>query len=102
MLYEHFQIEGVNLLRDLVTDRDWLVKLDLNDAYSRINVAEKFQNVPNFFMKKKFKESTSISFGIATVPREASNCNITSYVYTAEDLTKRQFDIEPISHRYSI
>lgn len=98
MLYEHFQIEGVNLLRDLVTDRDCrLVKLDLNDAYSRIN-----QNVPNYFMKKKFKESTSISFGIATVPREASNCNITSYLYTAEDLTKRQFDIEPISHRYSI
>lgn len=64
MLYEHFQIEGVNLLRDLVTDRDWLVKLDLNDAYSRINVAEKFQNVPNFFMKKNLRSLPLYHLGL--------------------------------------
>lgn len=69
LLYEHFKMEGIQLLRDLMEEGDWLVKLDLKDAYLTINVAEKFRKFLNFFWKNKIMEFTSLPFGIAIAPR---------------------------------
>lgn len=67
--YEHFKMEGIQLLRDLMEEGDWLVKLDLKDAYLTINVAEKFRKFLKFFWKNKIMEFTSLPFGIAIAPR---------------------------------
>jgi hypothetical protein len=31
--YEYFKMEGIHLLKDLLLKDDWLVKIDLTDAY---------------------------------------------------------------------
>ena len=31
--YEHFKMEGIRLLKDLLLKDDWMVKIDLTDAY---------------------------------------------------------------------
>ena len=33
---EHFKIEGLHLLPDLLQSRDWMVKMDLKDAYLQV------------------------------------------------------------------
>lgn len=67
--YEHFEMEGVHLLKDLMEEGDWLVKLDLKDAYLTINVAEEFRKYLKFFWRNKIMEFTSLPFGIAIAPR---------------------------------
>lgn len=32
LVYRHFKMEGIHLLRDLLQDKDWMVRLDLKDA----------------------------------------------------------------------
>ena len=32
-LWEHFKMEGIHLLKDMLQEGDWMVKLDLKDAY---------------------------------------------------------------------
>ena len=62
-------MEGVQLLRVLMEQGDWLVKLDLKDAYLTINVAERFRKFLKFFWRNKIWEFTSLPFGIAIAPR---------------------------------
>ena len=31
--YDHFKMEGIHLLRDILQPKDWLGKIDLKDAY---------------------------------------------------------------------
>ena len=43
----HFKMEGAGMLRDLLQRNDWLVSIDLKDAYLSIQIAEKdVQEVP--------------------------------------------------------
>ena len=36
--YEHFKMEGIHMLRDLLKLGDWLVKIDLKDAYLTVPI----------------------------------------------------------------
>ena len=38
LVYEHFKMEGVHMLRDLLREGDYLVKIDLNDAYLTVPI----------------------------------------------------------------
>lgn len=63
-------MEGIQLMKDLMEERDWLIKLDLKDAYLTINTAEEFRKPLKFFWKNKVMEFTSLLFGIAIAPRK--------------------------------
>ena len=36
--YEHFKMEGIHMFRDLLKLGDWLVKIDLKDAYLTVPI----------------------------------------------------------------
>ena len=38
ILWEHFKMEGIHLVKDLLQKGDWMVKLDLKDAYFAIPI----------------------------------------------------------------
>lgn len=67
--YEHFKMEGIHLLKDLLQKNDWMVKIDLTDAYLTLKISEKHRKYLRFFWKGKVMEFRSLPFGIAVAPR---------------------------------
>ena len=47
--YDHFKMEGIHLLRDLLQPQDWLGKIDLKDAYYVIPVWKDHRKYLRFF-----------------------------------------------------
>ena len=46
ILYQHFKIEGLYLLKDLLQEGDYMCKIDLTDAYFTIPINQKVQEIP--------------------------------------------------------
>lgn len=40
--HHHFKMEGIHTLRELLRQDDWLIKVDLNDAYFMVLIAQPF------------------------------------------------------------
>jgi hypothetical protein len=38
--YQHFKMENIGMLRDMLQEGDWMVKIDLKDAYFTVPMAE--------------------------------------------------------------
>ena len=45
---EHFKIEGIHMLKDLLRAGDWMAKIDLKDAYFMIPIAQEDRDFLNF------------------------------------------------------
>ncbi|CAG2255747.1 unnamed protein product [Mytilus edulis] len=67
--YEHFKMEGIHLLKDLLLKNDWMVKIDLTDAYLTLQIAKEHRKYLRFFWQGKIMEFRSLPFGIAVAPR---------------------------------
>ncbi|CAG2233597.1 unnamed protein product [Mytilus edulis] len=67
--YEHFKMEGIHLLKDLLLKNDWMVKIDLTDAYLTLQIAKEHRKYLRFFGRGKIMEFRSLPFGIAVAPR---------------------------------
>ena len=67
--YQHFKMEGIHMLRDLFKKGDFLVKLDLKDAYLTIPVWKAHQLFLHFLWKGSLVEFPCLPFGLATAPR---------------------------------
>ena len=46
LVYEHFKKEGIHMLRDLLKQDDYLVKIDLKDAYLTVPIWKSHQKYP--------------------------------------------------------
>ena len=51
LAYKHFKIEGIHMLRDLLKKGDFLVKLDLKDAYQTVPIWKNRQKYLSFLWK---------------------------------------------------
>ena len=67
--YEHFKMEGVHLLKDLLLQNDWMVKIDLKDAYLTCPVHKEHQKYLRFLWKGKLIQFKVMAFGLAVAPR---------------------------------
>jgi hypothetical protein len=67
--YEHFKMEGIHMLRDLLKKEDFLVKIDLKDAYLTVPILKKHQKYLRFLWKDTMLEFACLPFGLATAPR---------------------------------
>ncbi|KAK3101403.1 hypothetical protein FSP39_003322 [Pinctada imbricata] len=67
--YEHFKMEGIHMLKDLLTKNDWMIKIDLKDAYLTVSIAEEDRQYLKFLWKDKVMQFSSLPFGIALAPR---------------------------------
>ena len=45
---EHFNLEGLHTLPDLIQPQDWMIKLDLKDAYLQIPIFQEQQHLLQF------------------------------------------------------
>ena len=67
--YEHFKMEGIHMLRDLLKLGDWLVKIDLKDAYLTVPIWINHQKYLRFLWKDSMLKFACLPFGLASAPR---------------------------------
>lgn len=67
--YSHFKMEGIHMLRDLLRKDDFMVKLDLKDAYFTVPVWINHQKYLRFLWKGTMWEFACLPFGLASAPR---------------------------------
>ncbi|XP_045036842.1 uncharacterized protein LOC116935930 [Daphnia magna] len=53
LVYRHFKMEGLPTLKHLIRERDWMVKIDLRDAYLTVPVNENFHEFLQFLWAGK-------------------------------------------------
>jgi len=69
IVYEHFKMEGLDLVKFIIRRGDWMVKVDLKDAYFTVPVAPVHQKFLRFIWKGKFYQYICLPFGLCSAPR---------------------------------
>jgi hypothetical protein len=67
--YEHFKMEGLDVVRNLLQKGDWLAKLDLKDAYLTVPLCHTHQPFLRFRWKGTAFQFTCLAFGLTPAPR---------------------------------
>ncbi|XP_040178560.1 LOW QUALITY PROTEIN: uncharacterized protein LOC120912608 [Rana temporaria] len=66
--YRHFKMEGIHCLRDLLQPGDWLVKVDLKDAYLTVPMHRESQHLLRFRWWERTWQFTCLPFGLSSAP----------------------------------
>ena len=66
---EHFKMEGLHLLPDLLQAQDWMIKMDLKDAYHQIPIHSDHQHLLTFQWEEKTYMFQCLPFGLSVAPR---------------------------------
>ena len=66
---QHFKMEGVNLLKDLIQSGDWVTRVDLKDAYFTVPIHPTHQKYLRFIWKQEIFQFTCLPFGLSSAPR---------------------------------
>jgi Reverse transcriptase (RNA-dependent DNA polymerase) len=67
--YEHFKMEGLDLVKFVIRRGDWMVKIDLKDAYFTVPVASEHQKFLRFVWRGNFFQYVCLPFGLCSAPR---------------------------------
>lgn len=67
--YKHFKMEGLGTLQDLIMPGDWMVKIDLQDAYLHVPIELSQRKFLRFVWKGRVYEFQVLPFGISSAPR---------------------------------
>ena len=65
----HFKMEGIQSLRDIILPGDFMIKLDLKDAYFSIPIHPSHRKFLSFRWKHKAFQFTCLPFGLSSAPR---------------------------------
>ena len=64
---EHFKMEGLHILPDQA--QDWMIKMDLKDAYLQVPIHREHQQLLQFQWNGKIFQFQCLSFGLTSAPR---------------------------------
>ena len=65
---EHFKMEGIHMLKDLLKAGDWMAKIDLKDAYFMIPIAQEDREFLCFQWKDRSYQFNCLPFGLSSAP----------------------------------
>ena len=69
IIKEHFQMESMLTIKSLLLPKDWMVKIDLKDAYFHIGINKQHQNYLRFQWQGEHYRYTCLPFGVTSAPR---------------------------------
>lgn len=67
--YKYFKMEGACMLKELLRQGDWLIKINLKDAYFIVPIWVGHQKYLRFLCKDSMLEFVCLPFGLASAPR---------------------------------
>uniref|UniRef100_A0A7M5V2U2 Reverse transcriptase domain-containing protein n=1 Tax=Clytia hemisphaerica TaxID=252671 RepID=A0A7M5V2U2_9CNID len=67
--YEHFKMEGLFLVKEILKQGDWMLKIDLKDAYFAIPLDQHSQRFVRFEWDKTLYQFQCLCFGLSPAPR---------------------------------
>ena len=65
---EPFKMEGIHLLKDLLRKGDWMMKVDLKDAYFMVLIHREDRDFLKFICRDKCYKFNCLPFGLACAP----------------------------------
>ena len=68
MVSPHFKMEGIQTFKSLVKRGDWLVKVDLTDAYFSVSIHQDHRRFLCFTLGEKTYQFTCLPFGLTSAP----------------------------------
>ena len=69
MKVEHFKMEGLYLLPDLLQSQDWMIKMDLKDAYLQVPIHPDYQHLLTFQWEEETYRFQCLPFSLSAAPR---------------------------------
>jgi len=66
---QHFKMETINILQDILKKGDWMGKIDLKDAYLTVPISPQDQKFLRFRWREQAYQCTALPFGLAMAPR---------------------------------
>ena len=69
ILYLHFKMEGLHLLKDMLKEQDYMYKIDLKDTYFCAPLHQKHRKYIQFCWEGQLYEFLYLSFGLGPAPR---------------------------------
>ena len=69
ILKQRFKMEGVGAVRSIVQEGDWMVSVDLKDAYLSVVMAKQHRKFLRFEWENKLFEFNCLPFGLSSAPR---------------------------------
>ena len=67
--YEHFKMENIKLVKEIIQSNDFLTSIDLKDAYFAIPMCEIDQSYLCFSWENQFYRFICLPFGLSSAPR---------------------------------
>ena len=64
----HFKMKGLHTLRDLLRKEDWLINVDLKDAYFMIPIQQQDRGFLHFSMESRDYQFLCLPFGLSCAP----------------------------------
>lgn len=68
LVFRHFKMERIHLLRDILQQSDWMVRLDLKDVYLVIPIHPPHRCFLQFLRNDQVYEFTALPFGLSLAP----------------------------------
>ena len=69
IIFEHFKMEGIGTLKEIIRPGDWMVSLDLKDAYLTVPIALSNQKYLRFIWQNVAYQFICLPFGLGPAPR---------------------------------
>ena len=92
--YQHFKMEGLHLLKEMLQPGDFMCKLDLKDAYFSVPLHARSRKAVRFLWQGTLYEFLCLFWSWAGPSNiykttESTNCTITSYKQSDDNLSGR-------------
>ena len=65
---EHFKMKGISVVKDTIQREDWMVKVDLKDAYFMVPIHKEHRALLKFQFQEATYQFQCLPFGLACAP----------------------------------